>query len=104
MTTQASSASPLDIPVGQRFRLLTPGERIQRGDECLNDDCETWSKVSVIVLRCDYNPMVFVPHRRQMLEAAWALNLDIEGIRQHCTNRYKEMLEAARSEMAKEKS
>ena len=33
-----------------------------------------------------------------MLEAAWALNLDIEGIRQHCTNRYKEMLAAARSE------
>ena len=69
MTTQASSASPLDIPVGQRFRLLTPGERIQRGDECLNDDCETWSKVSVIVLRCDYNPMVFVPHRRQVPNA-----------------------------------
>lgn len=33
-----------------------------------------------------------------MLSAAWALNLDIEGIRQHCTNRYKEMLAAARSE------
>ena len=47
-----------------RFRLLRPGERIMRGDECLNDDCETWSEVSAIVLRCDYNPAVFVPHRR----------------------------------------
>ena len=69
MEKEQHSASPLDIPVGQRFRLLTPGERIQRGDECLNDDCETWSKVSVIVLRCDYNPMVFVPHRRQVPNA-----------------------------------
>lgn len=59
----------VDRNVGQRFRLLTPGERIQRGDECLNDDCETWSKVSSIVLRCDYNPMVFVPHRRQVPNA-----------------------------------
>ena len=69
MANTVIAASPLDIPVGQRFRLLTPGERIQRGDECLNDDCETWSKVSVIVLRCDYNPMVFVPHRRQVPNA-----------------------------------
>lgn len=35
-----------------------------RGDQCLNYDCETWSDVSAIVLRCNYNPAVFVPHRR----------------------------------------
>ena len=34
----------------------------------------------------------------KMLEAAWELNLALEGIRQHCTNRYKAMLIAARSE------
>ena len=72
MANTVIAASPLDIPVGKRFRLLTPGERIQRGDECLNDDCETWSKVSVIVLRCDYNPMVFVPHRRQVPNAEFS--------------------------------
>lgn len=36
----ASSAGPLEAAVRHRFRLLAPGERIQRGDECLNDDCE----------------------------------------------------------------
>ena len=42
--------------------------------------------------------LVPVEPTEAMLEAAWALNLDIEGIRQHCTNRYKAMLAAARSE------
>ena len=55
---------PVDVNVGRHYRLLSPGERIKRGDQCLHDDCETWSDVSAIVLRCDYNPMVFVPHRR----------------------------------------
>ena len=69
-TADIAANGRVDRNVGQRFRLLTTGERIQRGDECLNDDCETWSKVSSIVLRCDYNPMVFVPHRRQVPNAA----------------------------------
>ena len=58
------AAGPLEASVRPRYRLLRSGERIQRGDECLNDDCETWSDVGTIILLCDYNPAVFVPHRR----------------------------------------
>ena len=64
MTDALIAAGLLEASVRHRFRLLSPGERIQRWDQCLNDDCETWSEVSAIVLRCDYNPAVFVPHRR----------------------------------------
>ena len=44
--------------------------------------------------------MVLVPTEPtdKMLEAAWELNLALEGIRQHCTNRYKAMLAVVRSE------
>ena len=66
---KAAAEPPLDCRVGHSFRLLIPGERIQRGDECLNDDCETWSEVSAIVLRCDYNPGLFVPIRRAVPNA-----------------------------------
>lgn len=66
METAPIAQGPVDGGVRHRYRLLLPGERIQRGDQCLNDDCETWSDVSPIVLRCDYNPAVFVPHRRPM--------------------------------------
>ena len=64
METTVIAQGLVDVSVGHRYRLLLKGERIQRGDQCLNDDCETWSDVSTIVLRCDYNPAVFVPHRR----------------------------------------
>ena len=70
METTVIAQGLVDVSVGHRYRLLLKGERIQRGDQCLNDDCETWSDVSTIVLRCDYNPAVFVPHRRPTPNAA----------------------------------
>ncbi len=53
-----------------QFRLLKPGERIEKDDEYLEDDCKTWSNVSHIMLRCEYNPLLFVPHRRIVLDTS----------------------------------
>lgn len=53
----------------RRYRLLMRGEVIQRGDESLNDDAETWSPVQPISIRMPYNPAVLVPVRR-LVDAA----------------------------------
>lgn len=54
------------------YRLLVRGEVIQRGDEQLGDDAETWSPVQPIAVRMPYNPAVLVPVRRLVQEPAAA--------------------------------
>ena len=66
---------PMDLLVMPKYRLLKKGERIMRGDECLDDDCERWWPVSTIVLRCDYHPEGFVPHRRPLRH-----NAEVSGL------------------------
>ena len=47
-----------------KYRLLTREDKIQRGDEHLTDDCETWEPVKGWVIGCEYNPAFFLPIRR----------------------------------------
>jgi len=51
-----------------RYRLLESGERIQPGDEHLNDDAETWSPVQPMFC-IPYRPAVLMPVRRRVREA-----------------------------------
>lgn len=47
-----------------KFRLLTPGEKIEAGDQPLLDDCETWGQLSGWEVGMAYNPAALVPIRR----------------------------------------
>ena len=47
------------------FRMLKLNEPIQKSDESLNDDCETWSTVNRWAVGMGYDPRVFVPVRRR---------------------------------------
>ena len=51
------------------WRLLDRGEKIQRGDQGLNDDCETWHEVEPFFCNLPYNPCFFVPFRRRLPNA-----------------------------------
>lgn len=52
---------------GWPWRLLTRADTIQRGDQGLNDDCETWHEVVPFVCGMQYTPGFFVPIRRAMV-------------------------------------
>ena len=52
------------------WRLLMTGERINRGDEHLNDDAETWRPVPSYSINMPYAPAVLMPTRRKTQEAA----------------------------------
>jgi hypothetical protein len=74
-TPTAAVAVPLDATVGRLvperaavapWRLLTRADTIQRGDQGLNDDCETWHEVVPFVCGMQYTPGFFVPIRRAM--------------------------------------
>ena len=66
-----SEASSMDCRVGHpepergKWRLLERGEKIQPGDQGLNDDCETWHDVERFFCNIPYNPGFFVPFRRK---------------------------------------
>lgn len=50
-----------------RYRLLTRADTIQRGDEVLGDDAETWIKLSDtdrLFIGSLYRPEIFMPIRR----------------------------------------
>lgn len=59
------STVAVDIPAP--WRLLTRTDTMQRGDQGLNDDCETWHDVAPLMYGMPYNPAFFVPVRRAML-------------------------------------
>jgi hypothetical protein len=57
------------------YRLLAEGEKIQRGDEVLMDDAETWERVpfgkgesvgETWVIGVEWNGRAMKPFRRQM--------------------------------------
>ncbi len=49
-----------------KYRLLNRGEVMERGDEGLNDDCETWREVTGIFIGMAFVPNVMVPVRRPL--------------------------------------
>lgn len=57
------------------YRLIEPGEIIQEGDEALESDCLTWTRLPIdggkAVWQCwmigiPHNPNMMVPHRRPL--------------------------------------
>ena len=46
------------------YRLVVNGEQFQDGDETLDDNCETWTKLGRHFLKCHFNPFLNVPVRR----------------------------------------
>ena len=65
-TLGASGASLFSVGLGAvTFRMLKLNEPIQKTDESLNDDCETWSPVNRWAVGMGYDSRVFVPVRRR---------------------------------------
>lgn len=58
--------APTTYGKGEReaYRLLTRGDTIQRGDQILLDDCETWGELVGWEIGVSYTPDGFVPVRR----------------------------------------
>ncbi len=57
------------------YRLLQQGDTIQRSDEVLNDDCETWDAAHLITggrlfIGLPFNPAFFMPMRRSVDDGA----------------------------------
>jgi hypothetical protein len=48
------------------YRLLRRGDVIQRGDQPLNDDCETWCELSGWEIGMEYSPNALKPVRRKI--------------------------------------
>jgi len=46
------------------YRLLRRGDIIQRGDQPLDDDCETWGELAGWEIGMDYLPNALKPIRR----------------------------------------
>ena len=46
------------------YRLLSEGEIVQKGDQPLNDDCNSWGELVGWEIGIAYYPSVFVPIRR----------------------------------------
>ena len=49
-----------------RYRLLTSKDTMQKGDEVLNDDCETWNDLVGWEIGLPYIPSLYVPCRRPL--------------------------------------
>jgi len=47
-----------------KYRLLRRDDKIERGDQILLDDCETWGELVGWEVGVRYNPAFFVPVRR----------------------------------------
>lgn len=60
MAEQPQQVSP------PRFRLLTRHDVIQKGDQPLLDDCETWGTLVGWEIGMAYNPVMMVPSRRPL--------------------------------------
>lgn len=50
-----------------QYRLVRRGELIERGDQPLGDDCETWLELSGWEIGMDYRPGTLVPLRRRLV-------------------------------------
>jgi len=48
------------------YRLLEHGETVIKSDECLNDDCQTWSAVGSLFVGMNYSSIIMVPVRREL--------------------------------------
>ena len=64
IANDALSASPQPEAGEAVYRALEGGEVIQRGDQMLCDDCETWEDVAGWPIGATYRSAVFVPIRR----------------------------------------
>lgn len=53
-----------EVMSGMKYRLLKDGERIQKGDESLDDDAETWNAVTWHWHSCTFSKGFFMPVRR----------------------------------------
>jgi len=63
----ACSSVPLEPPVGHKYRLLTRRDLIERDDEFLADDGETWRTDQVhLFVGMQYKPGTFLPARRKL--------------------------------------
>ena len=77
MKTEKSQPRSLSVAVGSahRFRLLVQWEKIEEGDEMLEEDCETWTRVPLgngktagerWMIGCRWNSASLVPFRRAL--------------------------------------
>lgn len=54
----------------RNYRLLTEGDLIERGDQPLLDDCESWGELSGWEIGMRYKQSVLVPMRRALAKIA----------------------------------
>lgn len=62
----ARALRPAAQPMTDQWRLLNSGDRIQAGDECLQDDCVTWLPLAGWEVGMTYNAHILVPMRRRV--------------------------------------
>lgn len=60
------SKSAVERLVKPDYRLLRNGEMIERGDQVLLDDCQTWVELAGWEIGAYYNRTVYVPIRRRV--------------------------------------
>lgn len=53
------------VSSGAGYRLLKPGERLQKNDEGLHEEDGKWHEVGWLFSACDYVPGFMVPIRRK---------------------------------------
>jgi hypothetical protein len=60
-----AGGNPVDRRVGRQYRLLVRGDRIERDDEFLQDDCDSWATDPLhIFVGMEYLPVALKPARR----------------------------------------
>lgn len=55
-----------EVFAGDGYRLLKPGERLQKHDEGLHEEDNLWHEVGWLFSACDYVPGFMVPIRRKI--------------------------------------
>jgi len=60
-----SDSSTCCVSSGAGYRLLKPGERLQKHDEGLHEEDGKWHEVGWLFSACDYVPGFMVPIRRK---------------------------------------
>jgi hypothetical protein len=55
-----------EVCAGDGYRLLIPGERLQKHDEGLHEEDGQWHEVGWLFSACDYVPGFMVPIRRKI--------------------------------------